>query len=326
MKEQSTMDVVGLGALNIDMVYEVDNLASLEIERGREKTGSHQEFKGLWKLLKNKGKLRMKSGGGSAANTIYALGRMGFSCGYLGKTGKDEEGAFLQKELKEAGVDTRKIRQNTRSGICLVLLDKSKDRSIIILPNANDTLSYSELDIDYINKAQFLHMSSFVGRIPFEAQKLVATKTKVKISFNPGEPHATKGIKELAPILEHSFILFLSQREAEILTNKDYKKGVKKLLGYGMEIIACTLGKKGSYVLSRDKELEVPADKSEAIDTTGAGDVYTAGFLAGLLKKLPLFECARLATKAAAQSIKGYGRSFYPDRRFLNRISRMVNG
>lgn len=313
------MDVVGFGALNVDMVYEVDDLSSLEIERGRERMGSYEEFKDLLKFLKNKGKLRMKSGGGSAANTIYALGRMGFSCGYLGKTGKDEEGAFLQKELKEAGIDTCKIRQNTRSGICLVLLDKSKDRSIIILPNANDTLSYSELDIDYINKAQFLHMSSFVGRIPFEAQKLIATKTRVKISFNPGEPHATKGIKELTPILEHSFILFLSQKEVEILTNKDYKEGAKKLLGYGIEIIACTLGEKGSYVLSREEELEIPAEKLEAIDTTGAGDVYTAGFLAGLLKELPLFKCARLATRAAAQSIKGYGRNSYPDRRFVNR-------
>ena len=314
------MDVIGLGALNMDMVYEIDDLASLKIERGRERTGSYDEFKGLWELLKTKGRLRMKSGGGSAANTIYALGKMGFSCGYLGKTGRDEEGVSLHKELKEAGVDTRKIRQNARSGICRVLLDRSRDRSIIILPNANDTLSYSELDIDYIDEARFLHMSSFVGEIPFQAQKLVAAETKVKISFNPGEPHATKGLKELTPILEHSFILFLSQGEAEILTNKDYREGAKELLDYGIEIVACTLGKKGSYVLSRDEELEIPAEKCETTDTTGAGDVYTAGFLAGLLKELPLLRCARLATMAAAKSIEGYGRSSYPDRHFVDRI------
>lgn len=266
----------------------------------------------------------MKSGGGSAANTIYALGRMGFSCGYLGKIGRDEEGIFLLNQFEEVGVDTAKIKQNRKSGICLVLLDKSKDRSIIILANANDTLSYSEFDIDYINKAQFLHMSSFVGRIPFEAQKLVATKTKVKISFNPGEPHATKGIKELVPILERSSILFLSQGEAEILTGQNYKKGARRLLDYGIEIIACTLGGRGSYVLSRKEELEVPPEKLKAVDTTGAGDVYAAGFLAGLLKKLPLFECARLATRAAAQSIKGYGRNSYPDKYFLNHDSESV--
>jgi len=315
------MDVIGLGALNVDLIYEVEDLASLGIERGRERLGSYEEFSDLLEFLKNKGKLRVKSGGGSAANTIYALGRMGFSCGYLGKIGRDEEGIFLLNQFEEVGVDTAKIKQNRKSGICLILLDKSKDRSIIILANANDTLSYSEFDIDYINKAQFLHMSSFVGRIPFEAQKLVATKTKVKISFNPGEPHATKGIKELVPILERSSILFLSQGEAEILTGQNYKKGARRLLDYGIEIIACTLGGRGSYVLSRKEELEVPPEKLKAVDTTGAGDVYAAGFLAGLLKKLPLFECARLATRAAAQSIKGYGRNSYPDRRFVNRIS-----
>ncbi len=306
------MDVVGLGALNVDMVYEVD-LASFGLEAGRERIGSYEEFKGLLELLKNKGKLRAKSGGGSAANTIYALAKMGFSCGYLGKVGEDEEGNFLLEDLNRVGVDTHKVKRDKKSGVCLVLLDKSKDRSIIVLPNANDTLVFSELDTDYINEAEFLHMSSFLGEIPFEAQKQIAGETKAKISFNPGEPHATKGLKELTPILEHTFILFLSQKEAEILTGKDYKKGARMLLSYGIEVIACTLGARGSYLLSREEEFEVPPEKVEAVDTTGAGDVYAAGFLAGLLKKLPLPECARLATKTSAQSIKGYGRDYYPD-------------
>lgn len=306
------MDVVGLGALNVDMVYEVD-LASFGLEAGRERIGSYEEFKGLLKLLKNRGKVKVKSGGGSAANTIYALAKLGFSCGYLGKVGKDEEGNFLLEGLSKVEVDTSKIKRNKKSGVCLVLLDKSKDRTIIVLPNANDTLVFSELDTDYINKADFLHMSSFLGKIPFEAQKKIASKTKAKISFNPGEPHAARGLKELSPILEHTFVLFLTQKEAEILTDKDYKKGARVLLSYGIEIIVCTRGEKGSYLLSRKEELEVPPEKVEAADTTGAGDVYAAGFLAGLLKKLPLPECARLATKAAAQSIKGYGRDSYPD-------------
>lgn len=305
------MDVVGLGALNVDMVYEVD-LASFGLEAGRERIGSYEEFKGLLELLKNKGKLRAKSGGGSAANTIYALAKMGFSCGYLGKVGEDEEGNFLLEDLNKVGVDTHKVKRDKKSGICLVLLGKSKDRTIIVLPNANDTLVFPELDTDYINEAEFLHMSSFLGKIPFEAQKQIAGETKAKISFNPGEPHATKGLKELTPILKHTFILFLSQKEAEILTGKDYKEGARMLLSYGIEVIACTLGEKGSYFLSRKEEFEVPPEKVEAIDTTGAGDVYAAGFLAGLLKKLSLSECARLATKAAAQSIKGYGRDYYP--------------
>jgi len=311
------MDVVGFGALNVDLVYEVD-LSLLGIEAGRERVGKYEEFRNLLQYLKNKGSMKMRSGGGSAANTIYALSKMGFSCGYIGKVGKDKDGEFLLEGLKKEGVDTSKILQNEKSGLCIVLLDKRKDRSILILPNANDSLSYSEIDIDYINKAEFLHMTSFLGKVPFEAQKIIAQKTRAKISFDPGEPHVKRGLEELEPIFKRSFIIFLSQEELEILTGKDYKNGAREMLDYGIKIIACTRGDKGSYILSKEEEIELPAEKVKVVDTTGAGDVYAAGFLAGLLKGYTLFKCAKLATKAAAQSIKDYGRRNYPDKKILS--------
>ncbi|MCK4419047.1 carbohydrate kinase family protein, partial [Candidatus Aerophobetes bacterium] len=200
------MDVVGLGALNVDLIYEVDP-SLLGLETGRERVGSYHEFENLLNSLKNKAKLRIKNGGGSAANTIYALAKMGFSCGYLGKVGKEGEGDFLLEGLMKVGVDTEKIKREGRSGLCVVLLGKRKDRSIIILPHTNDTLSYSNLDPRYADEAEFLHMSSFLGDVPFEAQKRIARKTRAKISFDPGEPHASKGMKELIPILERTFIL-----------------------------------------------------------------------------------------------------------------------
>lgn len=313
------MDVVGLGALNLDLIYEVEPTL-LGLEAGRERVGSYQEFEDLLRSLKNKAKLRMKNGGGSAANTVYALAKMGFSCGYLGKVGKDEEGDFLLEGLAKVGVNTEKIEREGRSGLCVVLVGKRKDRSIIILPNINNTLSYSDLDLEYVDKAKFLHMSSFLGELPLEAQKRIARKTRAKMSFDPGEPHASKGIEELSPILEHTFILFPTSKEVEILTHKDYKEGCKALLKLGIEIIACKLGERGSYIVCQKEELEIPPQRGRIVDTTGAGDVYAAGFLAGLLKRLSLAECGRLATFAASQSIRGFGRKTYPDREILSRF------
>lgn len=315
------MDVVGLGALNVDLIYEVD-LSLLGLEPGRERVGSCQEFEGLLNSLKNKAKLRIKNGGGSAANTIYALAKMGFSCGYLGKVGEDEEGDFLLEGLRKVGVNTEKIEREGKSGLCVVLLGKRKDRSIIILPYANDTLSDSDLNPGYVDEAEFLHMSSFLAELPFEAQKRIARNTKAKISFDPGEPHASKGIKELIPILERTFILFPTEKEVEILTHQDYKEGCRELLKLGIEIVACKLGERGSYILSQQEELEIPPQRGRVVDTTGAGDVYAAGFLAGLLKKLSLVECGRLATLAASQSIRGFGRRTYPDKEILSRFKK----
>jgi len=307
-----SIDVVGLAALNVDLIYEVD-LASLGLEPGRERVGSFEEFKDILRSLKKEGKLRMRSGGGSAANTVYALGKMGISSGLVGKVGQDEEGDFLLQDLQEAGVDTSRVTRNKRSGLCIVLLGRKRDRSILILPGANDSLSYPEIDLDYVNKAEFLHMSSFLGEIPFHMQKEVTAKTGAKISFDPGEPHAIRGIKELVPIFERCFILFPSGKEIETITGKNYKEGARELLEYGIKIIACTLGEKGSYILSKDVELQIPPFRTQVLDTTGAGDVYAAGFLAGLLKGLPLIRCARLASKVASLSVTGYGRSSYPD-------------
>ena len=307
------MDVIGLGALNLDLIYRVD-FAHLGIERGRERRGREGEEKLLLQILRREGELKAKSGGGSAANTIYALARMGFSCGYVGKAGRDKRGDFLLEELGRAGVDIKKVKRGKESGLCLILLDEVGERTVFVFPNANDTLSFSEVDVDYLNKAQFLHMSSFIGGIPFKAEKEVVKRVKTRISFDPGEPHASRGLEELAPILERTFIFFPTEKEVELLTNKDYKEGLRELLNYGIEIIACKLGEKGSYVLSKREEIEMPSEKVKVVDTIGAGDVYAAGFLAGLLRGLNLKACAKLATKLAAKSITGYGRENYPDK------------
>jgi len=311
------MDVVGFGALNVDLIYEVD-LHSLRIESGRERKAEDGEFDKLLSLLKNEGKLKSKSGGGSAANTIYALAKMGFSTGYIGKAGRDEEGEFLLSELKMTGVDVSRIRRDERSGLCIALSDKKKgERSILVLPYANDELSYSEVDLNYLNKAKFVHMTSFAGDKTFQVQRKVATQIRTRISFNPGEPHIKRGIEDLRPILERTFILFATGKEVQMLTGENYQTGSRQLLRFGMQIIACTLGEHGSYVLSEEEEIEVPTEKVGVVDTTGAGDVYAAGFLAGLLKGFSLSKCADLATRMACESIKGYGRERYPDIGFL---------
>ena len=91
------MDAVGLGALNLDIIYKVNFEEFTLIKKGVERKIDKEELPFLKKFLKEKAQFVTKSGGGSAANTIYALSRMGFSCGFVGKVGKDEEGDFLPR-------------------------------------------------------------------------------------------------------------------------------------------------------------------------------------------------------------------------------------
>src|SRR4030042_1151943 len=98
-------DVIGIGALNLDLLYEVNDLAALRkkgwpLHAGREHSLTPVEFRQLLQGLEHHGTLRLRSGGGSAANTIVALARMGFQTGFVGRVGADEEGAFILSEMK----------------------------------------------------------------------------------------------------------------------------------------------------------------------------------------------------------------------------------
>jgi ribokinase len=309
------MDVIGFGALNVDLFYEVKSLKPFGIKAGSEEASKPTLDKVLM-LLEKTGTLKDKSGGGSAANTVYALSEMGFDTGYIGKVGEGKNGGFLIDSL--GSIDKSKILKSGESGLCIALLDETRDRANLIFPNANDTLNYDEIDIDYAKSAKFLHMTSFVGEIPFEAQIKLAAELdqSTLVSFDPGEIYAKKGLEKLLPILKNCFIIFPTEREIKLMTGKEYKEGAEELLKY-VSIVACKRGENGTYTLTRDVEYELSFEKIKPVDKTGAGDVYAAAFLAGILHEKPLNNCAIFAQKAAAQSIIGYGREKYPDKRFL---------
>ncbi len=312
-------DVVGFGALNIDLFYEVDsfepfNFGGVRLEAGREIQGSDEEFQQLLALLHRHGRFKGRSGGGSAANTILALSRMGFKTACIGKVGEDEDGDFLIHSLEAEKVDTSWVRRNHESGVSLIILDKFQDRSIFIKPNANDTLCVDEIDMDLLSHSRLLHMTSFGGRLPMEAQKAALEHLPApgKMSFDPGEIYARRGLKEVEAFIDRCSVLFATEKEVGLLTSMGYERGCRNLLSYGPDVIVCKRGKEGSCVVTREETFMIPAEEVEVVDNTGAGDVYNAGFLAGMILGKPLKDCGLFATRVAGKSLTGFGRDCYP--------------
>lgn len=283
------MDVIGVGALNLDRIYRAEKIA-----RGGEEVPITS--------LK-------ESPGGSAANTIVALARLGVRVGFVGKIGRDREGKLILEDLKKEGVNIKGIAKSKgRTGIILGFVDSSGERAMYAYPGVNDELRINESNLSYAKQAKFLHLSSFVGERSYQAQKELLEKlSNVKISFSPGMLYATKRLEELKQIIEKSSVIFLNEEEIELITGDKYKRGATMLRELGAKLIAVTLADRGCFVSSSNESHEIEAYPAGVVDTTGAGDAFAAGFLYGLLQGKNLKTCGKLGNKLASLCIGNVG-------------------
>lgn len=296
----SNIEIVGLGALNIDHIYKVERI----LDDGEGVVLEAVSFPG-----------------GSAANTTYGLAKLGIKTGFCGVVGGDDDGKIMLRDFKKVGVDISRIRikRGAKTGSALCLSDKQGKRSLYVLPGANNQLTINDLDLNYINQASVLHLSSFADdrqlKVVLELTDRLAPS--VKLSFAPGALYAIKGLKNLAPILKRTSILFLNQSETRQLTGKDVTTGAEGCLRQGCHIVVVTLGTGGKlgktlavgYIRDTEHEYIIKPLRREkgAVDTTGAGDAFAAGFLYGLLKGKGLEECGYLGNIAAQFSIAKTG-------------------
>ncbi|MBN2374377.1 carbohydrate kinase family protein [bacterium] len=316
----STWDVIGIGALNWDIIYELPNLNILDeldisISPGREIHLEGVILKPLLILLERYGKKKAESGGGQAANTAYALARMGFKTKVIGKTGNDRWGDLILQCL--SGVDTTGVAREGESGICISILTPDEERSLIVFPNVNDNMDIREPDMESLCGSRFLHLTSFSGQSPLHAQIGLLKKMGKNspfISFDPGNLYARLGMDSLLPILERAFCLFATESELEMITCLTGEEAVLRILETGIRMVICKQGARGAYLMDhRKRRWDFPPLKVDIKDSTGAGDCFAAGFIAGILKGKDIETCGRLGTLAAASCIKGYGRESYPD-------------
>jgi ribokinase len=285
-------DVVGFGALNVDKLFKVNKIAAAEEESFIENC--------------------VQACGGSAANTIVGLARLGCKVGFIGKVGCDKEGDMLLKDFRREGVDTNGVirAKRGRSGTVLGFVDKDGARALCIDSGVNDTIKLSEVDAGYVLQAQFLHLTSFVGETSFQTQKklLTALPESVKVSFDPGVLYARRGLSRLESSIRRSYVLMPNTGELELLTGEtDYCKAADVLIGKGVKIVAVKLGDNGCYVTDGRERHLIEAFKVKAVDTTGAGDAFCAGFLYGLLNNKRLYECGKLGNFVASRCIMHMG-------------------
>ena len=282
------VEIIGIGALNIDKLYLVERIGAAGAEIGIDSVSDQP--------------------GGSAANTIAALARLGIKTGFIGRVGDDSDGAYLRSEMVKECVDTRGIEvARGRTGSAIVLVDPGGERSMYVHPGVNDALSLTPENLSYAKSAKYLHISSFVGETVIDVQREILDRSKAEISFAPGMLYARRGLDALRGIISNARVVFLNHDELGMLTGSGYRKGAGALNEIGAEIVVVTLGGDGCYIRTSDAEFSIPSFAARVVDTTGAGDAFCAGFLYGLLMDEPLGVCGRLGNFVAAKCIAAVG-------------------
>jgi ribokinase len=285
-----TFDVVGLGALNLDKLYNVNLIAKEEEE------GFVTGFK--------------ESAGGSAANTVVGLARLKLNTGFIGKVASDHEGKFLLEDFRREGVDTKGIiiADEGRSGMVMGFIDIKGDRALYVDPGVNNLIEFQDINPEYAANTHFLHLSSFVGEQSLKVQKELLNKLpNVKVSFDPGSLYARRGLRALRPIIRRCHVMFPNAIETRMLTGENYVQGAKTFMEIGAEVVAVKLGDKGCYVTHGEETHIIKPYKVDVVDTTGAGDAFCAGFLYGLIKCKDLAECGKLGNFVASRCITKMG-------------------
>ncbi|MFN3568252.1 MAG: carbohydrate kinase family protein [Caldimicrobium sp.] len=314
---------VGCGALNWDIFFRVKaiedlNLCEITLKPGEEYVFEREHFLEIYEKLKRKGTLVFQGGGGSAANTIYALAKFGFKTSFLGAVGEDEFGERVLKELSEVSVETKFIRKGGTTSLALILLDEKNDRTILVSPgSAENYLSFDEKNLPF---GKIYHLTSFASKSGQSFQIKLLNCLSSKISFDPGEIYSRKGGSFLTPFIKKTKFLFLTENELELSGFT-----VDELLEMGVFAVFLKRGKEGAKVITKKKGIKSSVYPAKIIiDNTGAGDYFNAGVLAGLFLNLGLDKALSLGLRVASVSLRDYGRRGLPEKReFKNLLSRV---
>ncbi|MFZ5448250.1 MAG: carbohydrate kinase family protein [Thermodesulfobacteriota bacterium] len=313
--------IICLGAINLDLKFQVEDLESFLKEwgtgltRGGEEAISQAQEIRLQELLARHGHQVGRFGGGMAANTAYALAGLGIPVALVGRVGEDAAGQFLKQSL--AGVDLSHVVAQGKSGRAYILADPDGDRTILVAPNTNDEIQEQDIPWEALREAKFLHLTAFVGDAALALQQTIAERIpeQVRLSLDPGDLYARRGWPAIEAILDHLETLLVNETEWRLLGGNMHVHPY-----WAPPVVVIKRGARGARLLTPLRHLDFPVELAgEVVDTLGAGDVFAGGYLAGRFLGLHLNLCVRLGNRAAAVSLRGAGRESYPDRVFLER-------
>jgi len=311
--------VIGVGSPIVDLLAHVDEdfVAGIQGDKGGMELVSPEEMNGLLGKLGGKAQ---RAAGGSAGNTVFALAQLGLPGAMLGMLCEDEDGAYYTAAFEELGGDATRFKRsaNAPTARCLSLITPDSERTMRTDLGAAAHLSPTHVSKDDFAGYDHAHLEGYLmlNRPLFEAILQSAKEAGCTISLDLGSFEVVNISKGFLPDALRDYVdhVFANEDEARAYSGHGDAEAALHLLGELCEVAAVKLGPKGAHVKRAGEHKFVEAlAVDNAIDSTGAGDMWAAGFLYGHLHGHELDVCARVGAVLGAEVVQHLGAKLSPE-------------
>jgi sugar/nucleoside kinase (ribokinase family) len=253
---------------------------------------------------------RSLASGGSAANTIHGLAMLKATAGFIGSVGNDETGDFFEKDMKNAGAETILFRRSSVTGTAVALISPDSERTFATHLGAAVELGPDDLKMEQFKPYSILYLEGYLinDKSLVEKACTLAKENNMEIALDLASFNVVEAkLDDFKDILgKYVDIVFANEEEALAYTGLEPELALKKI-GLQCKIAVVKTGKKGSLVMRGEELINIGSLEVESLDTTGAGDLYAAGFLYGYANDLPLEKCGVIGTLLAGTVIEIVG-------------------
>lgn len=308
-------DVVGIGNAIVDIIGRCDD--AFLVQAGRTK-GSMQlvDAATVLKLYDAMGPA-IEISGGSVANTMVGIASFGGKAGFIGKTADDQFGQVFRHDIRAAGVtfDTPSAGDSEPTGRSLILVTPDGQRTMNTALGVSPRLGGGEVDADLISSARILYLEGYLfdrpeAKAAFRQAAGIAAKAGRQVALSLSDPFCVDRHRPefLKLIRESVDILFANEAEITSLYETTQFDDAARQAQTDTKLAALTRSEKGSVILSGGDSIVIPAAPvAKVVDTTGAGDLFAAGFLYGVATGKDLETAGKLGSMAAAEIISHIG-------------------
>ncbi len=318
MSHEKQYDVYAVGNALVDKEFEVDDafFKKHDIEKGLMTLVDGDAQAQLVATLKAEHRLKKRSGGGSAANTLYALSQFGGRAFYSCKLGNDETGDFFLAQLGDHNIETNTSSQRADgpSGRCVVMISPDAERTMHTHLGVSGSLDSDDLDLVAAEHSKFIYLEGYLVTSPSARAAIIELKRHaeakgISTAMTFSDPSMLEYFHDnINEVLGDGVdLLFCNERELKLWAKSDdFEVAFNKAQGFAKQLVV-TLGAKGALLFDGDRRIAIAPHPVHAVDTNGAGDMFAGAFLYGITSGMGFEEAGKLASLASAKVVSSFG-------------------